>query len=247
MARVSPQRRAALTAGTQQTQTLVEAFVIDMPELFAQVFPDLSNQASQHIKSNDSFTRRMAAAGNLALQHKGADAFATLANHASDTVRGWAAYLLGAQPGLSLEQRLNQARKLADDAHFGVREWAWIAIRPTLLQDIDTAIALLHPWTREISPNIRRYAAEILRPRGVWCAHIPTLKQNPEPGLVLIEPLKADPERYVQNSVANWLNDAAKTNPLWVRGVCTNWLKQSPTPATQYICKRATRSLNKKP
>ncbi len=246
MADVSGPRRKALTAGTEQTQPLVEAFVIDMASLFASVYPDLAQPAKAHIKQSASFTQRMTAAGELALQHKGRGAFGTLASHASDTVRGWAAYLLGAQPDLFIAQRLARIRGLADDPHFGVREWAWIAIRPALLTEIKTAIETLQPWTEEKSPNLRRYAVEIMRPRGVWCSHSPELKTNPEPGRVLLEPLKADPARYVQDSVANWLNDAAKTNPQWVTELCATWLAQSRSPTTEYICKRATRSLRKK-
>ena len=68
--------------------------------------------------------------------------------------------------------------------------------------------------------------------------HLEALKDNPEPGLQLIEPLRADPSRYVQNSVANRLNDAARSQPDWVR-----WLAASDGKATVHICKPGQRAL----
>ena len=43
--------------------------------------------------------------------------------------------------------------------------------------------------------------------------------------------------------MANWLNDAAKTQPQWVSEVCKRWSRGRVPPATQYIVRRAQRSL----
>lgn len=120
---------------------------------------------------------------------------------------------------------------------------AWLAVRDEIAGDVDTAVRLLQAWATHPDPNIRRFASEATRPRGVWCAQIETLKSEPWRGLPLLEPLHADTSRYVQNSVANWLNDAAKTQPEWVREVCVRWSRASTLPATQYIVRRAQRSL----
>jgi len=49
----------------------------------------------------------------------------------------------------------------------------------------------------------------------------------------------------VQNSVANWLNDASKTQGPWVESVCTRWLIESPCESTRYIVRRARRTIDK--
>lgn len=168
-----------------------------------------------------------------------------LRSHPSDTVRGWACFMIGAADGHSLPERLSLIRQLADDHHFGVREWSWMAVRPHLSADLDSAVAQLASWTAEPSERLRRFASEAMRPRGVWCSHIAALRKNPERGALILEPLKADPSTYVQDSVANWLNDAAKDQPDWVRQVCARWLSESPASATARICKRALRSIDR--
>jgi 3-methyladenine DNA glycosylase AlkC len=135
------------------------------------------------------------------------------------------------------------ATHCAADPHFNVRELAWMAVRDEIAADVEGAVQLLAPWATHPDANIRRFASEATRPRGVWCAQIEALKTEPWRGLPLLQPLRSDPSRYVQNSVANWLNDAAKTQPEWVDEVCEAWIAGASSPATAYIVKRARRSL----
>lgn len=234
-----------LNAGTLETATLAEGLAIDFASLLARTVPEVGDQAVARIAAlgGAGVTQRMAAVGRLLLEAHGLDGFDRLATHRADTVRGWAAYLIAAAPDLSLTDRLHRIRGIADDPHFGVREWAWLALRPHIAAAIDQAIELLAPWTAHPSANIRRFAVEATRPRGVWAAHIGPLKRQPDLGRPLLEPLKADPAPYVQDSVANWLNDAAKSQAEWVQVLCARWLRESASPATARICQRATRSL----
>lgn len=71
------------------------------------------------------------------------------------------------------------------------------------------------------------------------------MKQDPALALPLLEAVKSDLAKYVQDSVGNWLNDAAKTNPEWVLRLCDDWLEASDTKATRRIAARATRSITK--
>jgi 3-methyladenine DNA glycosylase AlkC len=244
---VPPDILADLNRGRIETATLPEGLAIDFAELMRHALPDAGEPAVARLAAlaGEGITRRMAEAGGIAFAHLGHDGFDRLAGHASDTVRGWAAYLLAAAPDLSLSDRLERIRRLADDAHFGVREWAWLAVRPSLAADLENAVALLSAWTADPSERLRRFASEAIRPRGVWCAHIKALKQNPELALPILEPLRADPAAYVQDSVGNWLNDAAKDRPDWVQALCDRWMRESSGAATARICKRAVRSIER--
>ena len=240
---IPPEVLAALNAGTLETATLAEGLAIDFRHLLSRVAPELSAADLDAVRAEDGVTTRMKSAGGLLQSQLGVASFDRFAGHPSDTVRGWAAYMIGTAPKLTLKQRLSKIRTLADDQHFGVREWAWLALRDRIAAEIDEAIQLLTPWTDHDSANLRRFASESTRPRGVWCAHITLLKTAPELGMVILEPLRSDSSKYVRDSVANWLNDAGKTQPEWVRQLCRRWSKESPTAETGMIIKRATRNL----
>lgn len=159
------------------------------------------------------------------------------ANHISDSVRCWAAFM-NKNRQQTLEEKLSFIRHFAADHHFGVREIAWMAIREDLSEDIDKSVELLTVWAKDDNENIRRFAVESMRPRGVWTKHIEILKQEPHKALPLLALLKADPSKYVQDSVGNWLNDASKTQANWVLTICEKWRKESEANATDKIIKK---------
>jgi 3-methyladenine DNA glycosylase AlkC len=171
--------------------------------------------------------------------------FRKIANHTSDCVRCWATYIIGFDTNLSISEKLIQIQPFAADNHFGVREIAWLATRKSIADNLTESLSILSKWTKNSGENIRRFASEATRPRGVWCAHIEILKQKPETAISILEPLKSDSSKYVQNSVANWLNDASKTNPEFVINLCNRWKKESNSKETTYIVSRALRTIEK--
>ena len=232
-----------LNMGMLATATLAEGLALDFALLMQNVAPEVGDDAIAELRGTSGILKKMKMAGELLLATYGEATVERCSAHPSDTVRGWAAYALATIPNLPSAERLRRIRPLADDPHFGVREWAWLAIRPHVAAQVTETIPLLSEWHKEESANLRRFAVEITRPRGVWCAHIPQLKAMPELGLPLLESVRADTSKYVQDSVSNWLNDAAKSQPYWVQNVCSRWQQESDMPATLRICKRALRSV----
>ncbi|MDP4023736.1 HEAT repeat domain-containing protein [Methylobacterium sp. NEAU 140] len=245
MTREREGRRAAIDAGAIETRTLAEILAVDFGTLLGQVVPAQAGLGDGDLVRLGALgiSARMAAVGRILLDRLGPRAIDALGRHRSDTVRGWACFMIGARD-LPLPDRLAAIRPYADDDHFGVREWAWLAVRPAVAARIDAAMPLLGDWTADPSDRVRRFASEATRPRGVWCAHIAALKADPSPGLPLLEPLRADPSAYVQDSVGNWLNDAAKSRPDWVRGLVAAWCAGDPPPSTRRIARRALRSID---
>lgn len=181
----------------------------------------------------------------LTTNHNDRDFLKLLQTDMADMARCWSAYSIGMYNETSLSKKLEMIQPFAADKHFGVREISWMAVRKDIAENTIESINILSTWTSSEDENIRRFACEAIRPRGVWCEHIDILKQNPEIALSILNPLNSDPSKYVQNSVANWLNDAGKTNPDFVVELCSKWAKQSTTKQTAYIIKRALRTINK--
>ena len=243
---ITAERLAELNSGRDESRNLAEVLAISHSTLLTQVVPEAPEELVEAARHADSLgiLARMQAMGEALSAHLGRSACLDLTDHPADTVRGWAVFALVAQEkDADVDTLLALARPAADDPHFGVREWSWMSVRPHLVPQLDEAIGALRPWTSDPSERIRRFASEALRQRGVWARHIPALKKEPERGLPLLEPLRADSSHYVQDSVANWVNDAAKTQPAWARELCERWQEESPTPATERIIKRALRSI----
>lgn len=168
-----------------------------------------------------------------------------LSNHTSDSIRCYAPYLISLNETLAIQEKLKQVKLLVADKHFGVREIVWMALRPEIEKNLEISIEFLTDWTKNNDENIRRFTTEVTRPRGVWCKHIEKLKESPEIALPILENLKSDTSRYVQDSIGNWLNDTSKSQSNFVIELCKKWQKESPTKETERIIKRAMRTIEK--
>ena len=256
IALIAPEVLEGLSQGLLETVNLNEILALDVARLATRVAHHigLDPQAERLLdtlamlsafKPMQRHGHVARALYDLAALHAERDAVAhRLATHTSDVARCWATQWVMLS-GLPLARQLESVRRFAADPHFGVREFAWMAVRDPVGASPDEALALLQPWALDADPNIRRFASELTRPRGVWCAQIEAFTSEPWRAQPLLEALRVDPSRYVQNSVANWLNDASKSQGPWVDETCERWLRESDVPSTRYIVQRARRTLRK--
>ncbi|MEM9834720.1 MAG: DNA alkylation repair protein [Bacteroidota bacterium] len=247
-----------LNQGKIETVNLTEWLAVDQVRLIEHTFPALGlEEMVQPLKEELAQQKKPSTMNSVKLigekvyRHcqKAENTeiiFQNLSKHSSDTIRCYAPSLVALDNTYQIEEKLSRLKPLIADEHFGVREVVWIAIRPFIAQELNHSIELLSRWTDSDDENVRRFASEVTRPRGVWCKHIESLKENPEQALTILEPLKSDSSKYVQDSVGNWLNDASKSHPNFVAELCDRWQADSATKETAKIIKRARRTIDKK-
>lgn len=228
-----------LNSGERETRNLMESLAIDHRLLCLNVLPNFVYPKEANNLGIVGKLRKISFELNNQFGFK---VFGQISKHRSDVIRSLACLLVEYQK-MKFQDKLDLLMPLADDPNSGVREWAWMAVRADFAGDLEPNIKLLTKYTHNSSDNIRRFVSELSRPRGVWCPHVSKLRQAPWLALDLIEPLKSDSAKYVQLSVGNWLNDAGKDHPQWVRELCDSWLKSGNTTETNKICKRALRNL----
>jgi 3-methyladenine DNA glycosylase AlkC len=119
------------------------------------------------------------------------------------------------------------------------------SIRVFLERYPDETYARLCEWTRDGNVHVRRLVSEGTRPRLPWAPRLRDFQDDPLPVIALLERLKDDPERYVQRSVANSLNDIGKDHPDLAVAVCRRW-SDGASPARAWIVRHALRALVKK-
>lgn len=223
-----------LEAGRVSTATHVEHMALDQGALWAAAFPGLAEHRRRF--GGLTFIDRLRLGGALLYEAHGRRAWARPTGEA-DTVRAWRAFSIAAAD-LPLEEALAAARPFAEDDHFAVREWAWLAVRDTVRADPPAAVRWLSPTLLAGTTRWRRFASEVTRPRSVWGRHIGLFKAEPWLAEPVLVPLLAEADRYVLVSVTNWLNDVCGQHPAWVLAMCARMAVDTP----DWFARRATRT-----
>jgi 3-methyladenine DNA glycosylase AlkC len=130
---------------------------------------------------------------------------------------------------------------LAFFTRFGSAEFA---IRPFLVRDLDSTLAVMRTWAGSDNEHVRRLASEGSRPRLPWGTRLTELVANPSPSFDILNALRADDSLYVRKSVANHLNDIGKDHPEVVLDLVSTWDRADTR--TAWIVKHALRTLIKR-
>jgi 3-methyladenine DNA glycosylase AlkC len=250
MADVPQSVLAELAAGRIETVNLMEWLAADMAALARNLAAEVKEPVASRLlhaaeeMAGAGVTSRLRSAGRALAETAWAKpVFAHFAGHKSDLVRQWACYAANdSSLRLAIDQRLRATLPFAADRNMSVRETAWMAFRPHLAEQFDSALSLLENLAGDADENIRRFAVEVTRPRSVWGAHLPVLKRDPARAALLLDCVKTDTSRYVKLAVGNWLNDASKTRSDWVAEVCREW-EALDSLHTRFMTKRGLRTL----
>ena len=136
---IPPSVLDALAAGQLQTKNLVDWLATNRERLLEVIFTqfglvDLHHSAEIWTDKllGESALKQSFAIGQWWLEHckVGDDVWRQLSTHESDIVREWAAIVVGRSSDLSFARKLAWIKPFADDAHSGLREIAWLALRP---------------------------------------------------------------------------------------------------------------------
>lgn len=117
------------------------------------------------------------------------------------------------------------------------------AIRPYIVAHPEKTISVMHEWSKNENFHIRRLSCEGLRPRLPWAKKLDMFIESPNRIIPILENLKNDKVKYVQNSVANCINDILKDNLEIGLELIESWSKGQIGKERQWIIKHATRKL----
>ncbi len=125
-----------------------------------------------------------------------------------------------------------------------MRNTSEYAIRPYVIHHYEKTMKQMSQWSLDSNFHVRRLSCEGLRPRLPWAKKLQIFIDNPAPLIPILNNLKADKSKYVQNSVANCINDIIKDNLEVATKLIESWL---PTHSneTKWIIKHSLRKLKK--
>lgn len=116
------------------------------------------------------------------------------------------------------------------------------AIRPLLKEHPAEVMDELILWTKDENVHVRRLASEGVRIRLPWSQKLFVALSEFEKYSAILTNLKDDPEKFVQKSVGNNLNDLYKEAPEKAKMIIAQWEKTGHSKAQEWIIKHGMRN-----
>lgn len=120
------------------------------------------------------------------------------------------------------------------------------AIRPLLKEHPAEVMDELIAWTKDDNVHVRRLASEGVRIRLPWSQKLLIALDDFERYSTILTNLKDDPEKFVQKSVGNNLNDLYKEAPKKAEIIITQWKMTGQSKSQEWIIKHGMRTKNRK-
>lgn len=116
------------------------------------------------------------------------------------------------------------------------------AIRPLLKEHPEEVMDELIIWTHDDNVHVRRLASEGVRIRLPWGIKLHAALDEFERYTEILTNLKDDPEKFVQKSVGNNLNDLYREAPQKAEHIIAQWRKTPSCKAQEWIIKHGMRN-----
>ena len=116
------------------------------------------------------------------------------------------------------------------------------AVRPLLQEHPKEVMDELIKWTLDENVHVRRLASEGVRIRLPWSQKLFVALDEFERYVTILTNLKDDPEKFVQKSVGNNLNDLYKYDPEKADFIISRWKKSGQSKAQDWIIKHGRRN-----
>ena len=116
------------------------------------------------------------------------------------------------------------------------------AIRPLLKEHPKETMEELIIWTKDKNVHVRRLASEGVRIRLPWSQKLLVPLDEFERYTRILTNLKDDPEKFVQKSVGNNLNDLYKDDPQKAELIIKQWRESGHSKAQDWIIKHGMRN-----
>lgn len=116
-------------------------------------------------------------------------------------------------------------------------------MRPLIKKYPIKSLEILKEWSQDEHERVRRLSSECLRIRLPWSKKLYTALDYFEDYFEILDHLKNDPDKYIQKSVANNLNDLYKESPDRFEWILSNWKSESPSKECEWIMKHGSRNV----